>query len=231
MDYIIILIAIIILTSILAYIYNYNLNILKKIAIQEEKKYNNIVEKYPSNIEICKDMLNRLNNNNVKIEEDTNIENCLYIATSNKILIADMKNSYTRIQTIAHECLHSIQDKKILLFNFIFSNIYILYFAVTVILGILKKIPNKNVFLVIFIIFSYIYYFIRSYLENDAMIKARYLSEEYIKELNISNEEQIKLILMSYDKINEKGIKCTNFNIFLSTVIKIIIISVIIIIR
>lgn len=231
MDYIIIIIVLIVLTLILAYIYNYNLNKLKKTAIQEENKYDKIVKKYPSNIEICKDMLNRLNNNNVKVEEDTNIENCLYIAISNKILIANIKNSYTRIQTIAHECLHSVQDRKILLFNFIFSNIYLIFFILTVILGLIKKVPSKNLFLSIFIILSYIYYYVRSYLEDDAMIKARYLSEEYLKETNISNEEQIKQILLSYDKINEKGIKCTNFNLFFSTILKILIISVVFTIR
>ena len=97
----------------------------------------------------------------------------MYIAVTNKITIADVKNSYTRIQTLAHECLHSVQNRKILLFNFIYSNIYLLYFFLCTILAVFNKIKNGMLYVSIMLILSYIYYFVRSYLENDAMIKAK----------------------------------------------------------
>ena len=65
-------------------------------------------------------MLKMLDNKNVKIEEAKDTGTSLYIAVTNKISIADMKNNYARIQTIAHECIHSCQDRRLLLFNFIF---------------------------------------------------------------------------------------------------------------
>ena len=38
------------------------------VLIAENKELNKIAEKYPSNLEICKDILNMLDNKNVKIE-------------------------------------------------------------------------------------------------------------------------------------------------------------------
>lgn len=180
---------------ILAKIYDFKLKHLKEFAENEELKYNDIIKKYPSNLEVCKYILRMLNNNNVKIEEDKTANTCLYIAITNKIVIANVKDSYTRIQTIAHECLHSIQDRKILLFNFIFSNIYLIFFVISMILGIFKLIPNKMIFVCLILIFSYIYYFVRSYLENDAMIKAKYLAKEYMIDTKISSDDEINSII------------------------------------
>ena len=126
MEYIIVLITLIIILIITAIVYNLNPKEVKKMA--KRPKLDEIVNKMPDNIEVCKSILKKLNNEDVKIEEDKNASNCLYIAMTNKILIGNLRNSYTRIQTIAHECLHSIQNKKILKFNFIYSNIYLIYF-------------------------------------------------------------------------------------------------------
>ena len=227
MEYIIIILILIIVLLIIAIIYDFNLKKLKEFAKLEEKRLNRLTDKYPRNIDICKYILNKLHNNNVKIEEDKEQKTCLYIAVTNKVIIADVKESYTRIQTICHECLHSIQSKKILMFNFIFSNLYILYFIIILILGVLNKIPNKTIFFTLMIILSYVFYFIRSYLENDAMIKAKYLAEEYMEEIKISTQDEIKAIINSYDKLNNMGIKMTNFKLFFETIIKIIIIAII----
>ena len=128
MEYIVIIIFLMIVIVILRKLFGFNKKEIEQIAKNE--KLDNIVSKFPDNIEICKDYLKMLKNDKVKIEEDKNATNSLYIAISNKILIADLKESYTRIQTIAHECLHSIQDRKLLLFNFFYSNIYIIYFLI-----------------------------------------------------------------------------------------------------
>ena len=215
----------------LAIIYNYNLKKLKNIALEEEAKFNKITDKLPNNIDICKYILNKIDNKNVKIEEDKKQKTCLYIAVTNKIIIADIKGSYTRVQTICHECLHSIQNKKILLFNFIFSNIYLLYFASILLLGIFNKIPNKTVFFSIMLILSYTFYFVRSYLENDAMIKAQYLAKDYMKELQILSKKEIIDIVNSYEKINSLGIKMTNYKLFFETILKTIIIAIIFAVR
>lgn len=210
-------------TIVLQYIFDYRKKELKSIG--EDKELDNLAKSYPSNREMCKEYLKKLNNEKVKIEEDKNAEASLYIAVLDKILIANIQKSYTRIQTIAHECLHSVQNRKILLFNFIFSNIYLIYFVVLVALLIFKILPNKMMFLVIFLIFSMIYYAVRVYLENDAMIKARYLAKEYMEEKKISTPEEIEKLVAGFDKINNVGIKITNYHFFMGIMLKLFILT------
>lgn len=229
MEFIIIAIIAIILSILLGYLFDYNKNKIKHIA--DDKELDELASKYPSNIEICKKYLKKLENQNVKIEENTESETSLYIAITNKISIANIANSYTRIQTIAHECLHSIQDRKILNFNFIFSNLYILYFFTICILAIFKMLPNKMLFFSIYLLLSMVYYMVRIYLENDAMIKARYIAKEYMEEEKISTPGEINKIVQGFDKINALGIKCVNYKFFLNIIIKLLIFSVICIIR
>lgn len=229
MEFIIIMITALIVIIILKYIFDYNMKKIKNIA--EDKELDNLTKDYPSNIEMCKEYLKKLNNEKVKVEENTDSETSLYIAITDKISIANVKGSYTRIQTIAHECLHSIQDRKMLIFNFIFSNIYLLYFLVICILGILNILASELMFLNILLILSLVYYAVRVYLENDAMIKARYLAKEYMEEEKISTIEEIEKIVSGFDKINNVGIKCINYNLFLGIMIKILIFIIICIIR
>lgn len=195
--------------------------------IAKDEILDELVKKYPSNVEMCKEYLKMLNNETVIVEEDKNASNSLYIAISNKIVIANVKESFTRIQTVAHECLHSIQDRKILLFNFIYSNIYIIYFMIITILKLFKVLPYDMMFLTILIIGGFIYYFIRSYLENDAMIKARFLAKEYMENKKISSQEEINKIINHFDKLNDIGIKCVNYTLLLNVIIEIFIFCVI----
>lgn len=229
MELIIIAIVTIILTIILGYLFNYNMKKIKHIA--DDKELDELAKKYPGNIELCKAYLEKLGNKTVEIEENKESEASLYIAITNKISIANISHTYTRIQTIAHECLHSIQDRKILIFNFIFSNIYLLYFAAICILSIFKLLPNELMFLNIYLLLSMVYYMVRVYLENDAMIKARYLAKEYMEEQKISTTEEINKLVNGFDKINDIGIKCINYNFFLNIMIKLLIFILIYIIR
>ncbi len=229
MEYLIILIISAILLVTLKFIFGVNIKQIKKLG--DNKELDNLTNKFPDNIAIGKKYLHKLNNEKVQIEENKESKTSLYIAISNKIIIANLKNNFTRIQTIAHECLHSVQDRKILIFNNIFSNIYLLYFAIISVTAIFKKLPNKLMFLNIFIIFGLIYYVVRSYLENDAMIKARFLAKEYMEEEKILRQDEINKIIKEYDKINNIGIKCVNYNLLMGILIKIIIISLICCIR
>lgn len=229
MELIIISILTIILTVILGYLFNYNIKEIKKVA--DDKELDELAKKYPGNIELCKAYLNKLGNKNIEIEENKESEASLYIAISNKISIANISHTYTRIQTIAHECLHSIQDRKILIFNFIFSNIYLLYFVVSCTLAIFKMLPNKLIFLNIYLLLSMVYYMVRVYLENDAMIKARYLAKDYMEEQKITTDEEINKLVNGFDKINDIGIKCINYKFFLNIMIKLLIFVLICIIR
>lgn len=221
MEFIIIAIIAVILSVILGVLFGYNLKKVKKVT--ENKELDEMAKKYPNNIEICKSFLKKLNNEKVKIEENSDNEASLYIAVTNKILIANISNTYTRIQTIAHECLHSVQDRKILMFNFIFSNIYILYYIIICVLAIFKILPNKLVFLSIYLLLSLAYYMVRIYLENDAMINAKYLAKEYMEEIKISSKEEIDKIVKEFGKINDIGIRCVNYKFFLNIIVKLLI--------
>lgn len=223
MEFIIIGVTILIATILLQFIFGYNRKELETIGKDEE--LDELAKEYPSNIEMCREYLKKLKNEKVKIEENKGAEASLYIAVTDKILIADIQNSYTRIQTIAHECLHSIQNRKILLFNFIFSNIYFIYFIVICALLVFKILPYKMMFLVILLLLSMIYYMVRAYLENDAMIKARYLAKEYMKEKKISSSEEINKLVAGFDKINDVGIKCINYHFFMGIMVRAFIVT------
>jgi len=223
MGLVIIISVILIITNYI--IFQINLKKIKEIGMEED--LNKLAEKYPNNIEICKQILKKLKNENVKIEEDKNVETTLYIALTNKIFIADTKNSYTRIQTMAHECLHSVQDRKILMFNFIFSNIYMIYFMAIIILTIFKVATNSLLCLNIFLLLSLTYYMVRIFLENDAMINAKYLAKEYMEEQNISTKEEIGQIVDGFTRLNNVGIKAVNYQLFLEILLKVIIFSIV----
>ena len=219
MEFIIVACVLVVLTIILGIIFQYSKKQLEQIAKDDE--LDKIADKYPENIEICKDYLKMLKNENVVIEEDKEANNCLYITATNKILIANMRNSYTRIQTIAHECLHSVQDKRILSFNFIFSNFYFVYFFVISILAIIGVLVHEMMFLSILLILSMIYLLVRNYLETDAMTKARFLAKEYMLEKRISKKEEIDEMIAKFDELNALGIKLVNYNLFLDCAWKI----------
>ena len=138
MEYVIVIILSIIVLLVLKFAWNIKVSDIKKLKdLGYDKKLNEITNKLPENKEICKTILKRLNNESVNIKESNN-EASFYFVLSNSILIANIKNTFTRAQTICHECLHSIQNKKTLLFNFFFSNIYIIYFIAICVLSILK---------------------------------------------------------------------------------------------
>lgn len=221
----IIIVISIFLAIILRYVFNINLKKIKEIGMEEE--LNKLSEKYPSNIQICNDMLKKLKNEEVKIEEDKDSTTTLYIAITNKIFIADTKNSYTRIQTMAHECLHSVQEKKILMFNFIFSNIYIAYYTAIILLTVFKVLNNSLLCLNIFLLLGLIYYAVRAFLENDAMLKAKYLAKEYMEEKNISNKEEIERLVDGFTRLNDAGVKAVNYQLLLEILIKVIIFSIV----
>ena len=231
MNYIVIIVTAITISIVLAVIFNLDFKYNKEIAKNEN--LNGIAEKFPKNIDVCKSILKKINNKNVKIKENNDAKDCLYIAVTNKIVIAGTQTNFTRIQTIAHECIHSIQDRRIQLSNFIISNICIVYFAIIFILSIFKDLPEKlkMMFLTIYILLGFFSFVVRVYLENDAMIKAKYLAKEYMEEHDYCTEEEINQLVNGFEQINNMGIKGVNYSLLLSVLIRTIILSLLFIIR
>lgn len=229
----IIILGICVLSIILVY-FALNINIRKIKQAKEDKKIKEIVDKFPDNEEICKTILEMLKNKDVNIKKNDNPKEktSVYVVLTNTIHIANIDDIYTRIQTIAHECIHSVQSKRLLMFNFIFTNIYNIYFVLAIILTILKVFNNTNLQMIILLLMGIIFYIIRAYLENDAMIKAKYLAEKYmlIKENEVCNKNEIEEVITKYEEINKVGIPAYNFILFLKPVIRIIIYVVIAII-
>lgn len=235
MEYVIILILLLIAVGVGYFIFNIKVKEIKKAGKNE--KLDKLVNKFPENKEICEAILKKLNNIKVKIKEneDKNNKTSLYIAISDTIFIANIKETYTRIQTVSHECLHSIQNRRLLLFNFIYSNIYFIYFAISIILTLLGIFKDTKLQIIILSILGFLYYVVRSYLETDAMTKAPYLAKEYIleyiKEKPICTKEEVEKIVGEYNRINHLGIPATNYILMVNSMVKVIVYILIVIVQ
>ena len=225
MEFLVIAILALIIGLMLRYFFDVSIKQIKELA--QKPDLDKIVEKYPNNQQVAQEILKMLNNEKVKIEENENAESSLYVAVSDKIFIGNIQKSYTRIQTIAHECLHSVQSRKLLLFHFIFSNFYLLYFVLIALLGILKILPFEMTFLVSFVLIGMLFYAVRIYLENDAMIKAPFLAKEYMQGKGISSLKEIEKVMEGYDELNQIGIKAVNYKLFMGIMIKVFLLSII----
>lgn len=210
MESLIIFILVVITIVILKIMLGSNKKIIMQIANNE--KINNIVQKLPDNINICKDILKKLNNEKVKIEEQENT-NCFYFIATDKIILNKEKKYFTRVQTIAHECIHSTQNKKILWFNYIFANLLNIFWLITMILTIAGVITQYALFSASILICIIIFYVIRSYLEIEAMTKAKYIAKEYLEENQVKETDEI---VEEYEKLNDIGIKYTCYKLISS---------------
>ena len=227
MEYIIILIFCIVAMILIYYAFEVNMRKIKESTKNEKIK--KIVDKFPKNEEICKDILKILKNEKVKIKlnENDKDKTSLYVVLTDTISIANIKDIHTRIQTMAHECIHSIQNRKMLLFNFFYTSIYNLYFIISIILTVFRVYKNFNLQIIILLILGIGFYVVRSYLETDAMVRARYVAKDYMekynKENNICTDEEIEEIINEYDRINKYGIPTYNFILFTKVMSKIMV--------
>jgi len=207
MDGLVILILIIIVIIMLRIVLKINKN--KIIEIAQNDKLNKIVQNLPDNVDVCKNILKKLKNEDVKIEEEEKT-NCYYFIATDKIILNKDKKYFTRIQTIAHECIHSIQDKNVLWFNYIFANLLNLFWLIITILTIVGVITNYILFTGIMLIFTIVFYVIRSYLEIEAMTKAKYIAKDYLEEQHV---QEVNEIVEEYEKLNNIGIKYTCYSL------------------
>ena len=75
---ILIIISALISSAVMILLMPINIKKLNKIAI--DKELNKISEKYPDNIEICKEILKKMENEKTQIEENAESDSTLYIA-------------------------------------------------------------------------------------------------------------------------------------------------------
>lgn len=203
--------------------------------LSQDNTLNKITNVFPKNKEMCEEILDKLNNKNIEIEElgeNSKSQTSLYLVIQNKIIIANIKDNFARIQTIIHECIHSIQNKKILKFNFIFSNISNLYFLIICILALLNLFsgPVWYCLLISLILIQSISFIVRSHLETDAMTRAEYVAGDYINEKNLLNKDDEEKIINTYKEINNIGIKLYNYILISKKVLSVIVFLVLVII-
>lgn len=201
----------------------FKVNIKNAKSIADDKALNNATSQLPDNIEVCKSILKIINNSEVKIENslDKNSGTSLYIAMSNKILIADLKDNFTRFQTIAHECAHSIQNRFLQITHFVLANLYKITFWISFILVILRK--NKYILesLITFSIIGIVYSILKYILERDAILKSKPLAIQYLNESKKLDDNTIKAIESKYSQINEMGLNFMKFSIILDVVLRV----------
>ena len=206
---------------------NIKLGYFKKLKeVAESEELNTIAQKFPSNADICMQILKKLKNEEVKIEEDNSSRTSLYLVMKNKILIGKV-NAITRVQTVIHECIHSTQNKVILKFNVIFANLNNLYFLIIAILSLFNII---EMCLWMFVFLQFVLYAVRSFLEIDAMTRAEYLSKEYIEKTEAVTDDEKEKIIQEYIAINKIGIKLYNYTLAIKMLVRILIYAVIMVI-
>lgn len=232
MEEIVIGIVLLVMIILLAKIFKFDLKKIKETAEKEydDKEVLEELKKLPSDIEICKEILEELNNKEVEVVENKDYNASLYTVYNNRITIGNIKNKIYTVQTIAHECIHSIQDKKKAIFNFIISNIYILYYYFILIGTTLSKMFSLENFIfenaifniVILLIIAFLQCTIRSLLETEAILESKHVAEKYFQKKGIK-KEIIDRIIKEYSETNAMGLNVTNYMLIAKSLIKVLI--------
>ena len=115
-----------------------------------------------------------------------------------------------------------MQNKVMLKFNFVISNINMIYFLIISILTLLGKIsePMQKILLTVLLALQFIFFVVRNSLEIDAMTRAENLSKEYISQENILSKENEERLMNKYKELNKIGIKTYTFMLTIKMIIK-----------
>lgn len=225
----IIILSILIAMALLTIVLNVGIKDFKNLRkIVEDEELAKSVKKFPSNTEICKQTLEKLNKEYVKVEEDDSSKTSVYMVFKNKIVIGKA-NVITRIQTVIHECIHSTQDKRLLKFNVIFANINNLYLLIISVLSLFNRISYNTATICLWILalMQIILYAVRSFLETDAMTRAEFITQDYIEKTNYVSKEEKEKIIQVYKDVNKVGIKSYNYVLLMKALIKLLIYAII----
>ncbi|MCX8075157.1 MAG: hypothetical protein N2749_06185 [Clostridia bacterium] len=153
----------------------------------KNSKIKKIIDKLPDNITITKEMLTMLGNSTTNVIIDNDFKNSYYVFMNDKIYLSNKENNkYTRVCLIAHECVHSIQNKILQWFNFILSNLELLAFFLCAVLIFFDK--SKNISFLVYTCIWAISVLVRSILEIHAVYKSIYLSKKYL-DIKISKND------------------------------------------
>lgn len=225
----IIILSILIAMALLTIVLNVGIKDFKNLRkIVEDEELAKSVKKFPSNTEICKQTLEKLNKEDVKVEEDDSSKTSVYMVFKNKIVIGKA-NVITKIQTVIHECIHSTQDKRLLKFNVIFANINDLYLLIISVSSLFNRISYNTATICLWILalMQIILYAVRSFLETDAMTRAEFITQDYIEKTNYVSKEEKEKIIQVYKDVNKVGIKSYNYVLLMKALIRLLIYAIV----
>ena len=150
----------------------------------------NILSKKPQ--EICKEILELIDNKDVKVEVNSDEKSSLYVFLNNTIYIScnekkskdKEKSERSKLLVMAHECRHSIQNRVVQMLNFILSNLEIVLFVALLVMKVMFKVNLKYVAFLYFLI-AICSIFIRLFLELDAVINSVKIVTRYLFKNNV----------------------------------------------
>ena len=159
---------------------------------------NDILSKKPQ--EICKEILELIDNKDVKVEVNSGEKSSLYVFLNNTIYVSGNekkskdkeKSESSKLLVMAHECRHSTQDKVFQMLNFALSNLEIVLFVALLVMKVIFKLNLKYVAFLYFLIVS-CSIFIRLFLELDAVINSVKIVTKYLFRNNVDKVEIEKL--------------------------------------
>lgn len=153
--------------------------------------------------DVTKGILGILNNNHTKVQEKSDIKgnyynymtDTIYLTTNKEYNMQkrlDKTNLFcAKLLTICHECIHSVQNKKLHLLNLILSNLSIVVTAIAMILLIDF---NKPIWYTIFgTIIIFLAILVRGILEIDAINRSLNLAKLAIVNLKINNISNVDI--------------------------------------
>lgn len=152
-----------------------------------DEKISPIVEKLGDNEAITNIVLQHINNYTTKVEKnkEKNEKISYFNVNNDKIVIKDTSDlkDCSRFIQICHECVHSIQDKKLLKLHFIFSNINILYFLGSFLYFFYNDNYNVRMNLLIIQIFIFLITFmLKIVTESDATYRAPVIAYDFLSD-------------------------------------------------
>ena len=199
--------------------------VLKKNS-KKRKELDSIIGKLPNSDIVTKDILKIIGNNKTEYVFDEDIKGNYYVYLNDKIYLSSKqsdKNNYERLCVIAHECIHSIQPKLLQNFNFILSNIEIIFFIAYIILYFFK-ISNLYVY-ISYLIIAILSIIPRTILELWAIIKAPQISKNYLNN-KILNEKEVENVDNTYRFLSKILTTIAIIQIFFFKIIRIIAVSI-----
>lgn len=210
------------------FVFLFNLYVRQNMKISEKDLIQIKVEE--DNLSVCKEMLRLLKNNHTKVEYNKDEKsNLSYYNHSKDVIILKKDNkSSSRITQIAHECIHTIQDKTYLKANRFFSNFQIIYFIITLISMFHVEI-NELLLISIQLIMLLGTLFVKVVIEGDASYRSVKLAEEYLK--NKINKEEKEQYIKESAELVYKLMPVYYFNFFSQGMIMIIINTIVALVR